>query len=105
MASFYLHFFSEMVLTSHSIPACRPINRTQGFTVHLTLLCDCGACLNGPSAVLHFHKSKGVHDLLSFESELEILLVGKHEERNVLKTFLDKQALELLCALLQAHFI
>jgi hypothetical protein len=43
--------------------------------------------------------------LFGIESELQVLLVGEDKERNILKVFLTKKALELFSALLKSHFI
>ena len=61
--------------------------------------------MDGPCSVLNLHEGQAVHDLLSFEGELQVLLVGKHQQRHVLEVVLAQKALELLNALLQSHLV
>lgn len=95
------------------MPSWRPIQLQDCFIssllfvicVFLTILGDSGACLNGPRPVLNLHESQAIHDLLCFEGELQVLLVGEHQQRHVLEVVLAQQALELLNALLQSHLV
>ncbi len=72
---------------------------------HLTFFGDGRACLDGPGSVLDLHKLEVAHDLLSVEGKLQVLLVGEHEQRDILEVVLDKEGLKFLGALLQALLI
>jgi hypothetical protein len=71
----------------------------------LTFLGNSRASLDVERSVRNFLQFQGLHDVAGLERELDVLLVGKHEQRHFFKRIFAEKRSQLFGCFLNAHFI